>query len=360
RTVGAGGGSIARIDASDLLEVGPQSAGARPGPICFGRGGERPTISDANLLLGRLNPARLTAVDGDAASDRVREIFERELGDPLGLSAAEAAQAVVRVANAKMAGAIRMVSLSLGADPRDYALFAFGGAGPLHAAALARELGVPRVLVPARPGLTNALGCVVADLRHDYVRTVNLPLEGGDMDRIRAVFAEQCALGEAALARETAPIRGIRRIFSADMQFMGQSHVVRVPLDDGAPDRDTLRRRFEAVYWERFKVELSEIRARVVNLNVSVIGDRDPVDLSGLIDPAGRAARAAPEGARQVLFDDGWAEAPVYRRAALPPDVSLTGPAVIEQRDATLLVPPGDRVEGAADGNLILHVGGGA
>ncbi|MEM1266733.1 MAG: hydantoinase/oxoprolinase family protein, partial [Pseudomonadota bacterium] len=172
RTVGAGGGSIARVTAAGLLEVGPESAGAAPGPICYGRGGTRPTISDANLLLGRLDPGRL-AVAGGVSLDTVREVFAEELGRPLGLDAEGAAEAVIRVANAKMAGAMRMVSLSLGADPRDFALFAFGGAGPLHAAALAREIGVPRVLVPARPGLTNALGCCVADLRHDYVRTIN-------------------------------------------------------------------------------------------------------------------------------------------------------------------------------------------
>lgn len=360
RTVGAGGGSIARVDEGGLLAVGPESAGARPGPICFGRGGDRPTISDANLLLGRLNPARLTAVEGEASIDKVREIFQRDLGDPLGLGAEEAAQAVLRVANATMAGAIRMVSLSLGADPRDFALFAFGGAGPLHAAALARELGVPRVLVPARPGLTNALGCVVADLRHDYVRTVNLPLETAEMDRIHAVLAEQALAGEAALREENAPITGMRRLFSADMQFMGQSHVVRVDLADGAPTREDLRKRFEAAYWERFKVELAEIRARVVNLNVSVIGDRAPADLSGLIDPAGRSAEATPEANRPVMFEDGWADTPVFRRAGLPPDLLLHGPAIIEQRDATTVVPPGDRVEGAPDGNLVIHVGGAA
>lgn len=358
RTVGAGGGSIARVDEAGLMAVGPESAGAMPGPICFGRGGARPTISDANLLLGRLNPARLTSVDGEASLERVREVFQRELGDPLGLDAHETAAAVIRVANAKMAGAIRMVSLSLGADPRDYALFAFGGAGPLHAAALARELGVPRVLVPARPGLTNALGCVVADLRHDYVRTVNLPLETADMDRIHAVLAEQAAMGDAALSREAAPIRRIRRLYAADMQFAGQSHVVRVPLDGATPSREDLRRRFEAAYWERFKVELTEVRARVVNLAVSVIGEREPVELTGLLDRPGDAA--APEGRRRVFFDDAWTETPVYRRSVLPEDVRLSGPAIIEQRDSTIVVPPGDRLEGAADRNLVIHVGGAA
>ena len=279
RTVGAGGGSIARVTSSGLLEVGPESAGADPGPICYGRGGTAPTISDANLLLGRLNPEKLS-VKGGVALEDVQEVFDQVLGDPLGLDPIAAAEAVVQVANAKMAGAIRLVSLSLGADPRDFALFAFGGAGPLHAAALARELGVPKVLVPARPGLTNALGCITADLSHDYVRTINAPLHSVDLDTLHDLMAEQASAGRAALDAEAVQIQETTAVHSLDMQFVGQSHVVRVPLDTATPDRETLRAAFEAVYWARFKVTLAEIRARIVNVNCSVIGTRSAIDLS--------------------------------------------------------------------------------
>ena len=170
-TIGAGGGSIASLDSSGMMRVGPESAGARPGPICYGRGGIEPTITDANLVLGRLNPDKLLGVDHPVTLDHVRGLIEEKVGRALGLDAEAAAAAILRIANDRMAGAIRLVSLSRGHDPRDFALFAFGGAGPLHASALARELSIPTVLVPARPGITNALGCVVADLRHDYVRT---------------------------------------------------------------------------------------------------------------------------------------------------------------------------------------------
>ncbi|MEM7271234.1 MAG: hydantoinase/oxoprolinase family protein, partial [Pseudomonadota bacterium] len=248
RTVGAGGGSIAKVNAAGLLEVGPESAGATPGPICYGQGGTAPTISDANLLLGRLNIDKLNAVAGGVSRGDIEAIFAEKLGAPLGVSGVEAAEAVIRIANAKMAGAIRMVSLSLGADPRDFALFAFGGAGPLHAAALARELAVPKVLVPARPGITNALGCVVADLRHDYVRTINQPLDGVDLEALHALFAEQAAAGEAALAQEKVAITKTVKTYSVDMQFAGQSHVVRVTLEDGAPNRETLKQRFDEAY----------------------------------------------------------------------------------------------------------------
>ena len=354
RSVGAGGGSIARVNAAGLLEVGPESAGADPGPICYGRGGLRPTISDANLLLGRLDPAKL-AVTGGVTRETVADVFERELGAPLGVDAEGAAVAVIRLANAKMAGAIRMVSLSLGADPRDFALFAFGGAGPLHAVALARELGVPRVLVPVRPGITNALGCMVADLRHDYVRTINAPLDTVEIDALHGLFAEQAAAGRAALARETVAIRDVRESFSVDMQFVGQSHVVRVDLQDGRPSREVVQARFEAVYWERFKVELAEIRARIVNVNCSVVGETAPVDLSALVDPSGRRTSAEVSRMRRVIFEDSARDTPVYWRDHLPLDAVIEGPAVIEQMDTTILIEPGWVARGDAMGNLIVE-----
>lgn len=360
RTVGAGGGSIASVNAAGLLEVGPASAGADPGPICYGKGGTEPTISDANMLLGRLNPNTLNAVAGGVGQDQIADIFLHRLGMPLGVEAQQAAEAVIRVANAKMAGAIRMVSLSLGADPRDFALFAFGGAGPLHAADLARELGVPRVLIPARPGMTNALGCIVADLRHDYVQTVNQPLGEDDVSVIHDVFAGQVAAGEAALSKENVTTKEIRKIFSVDMQFLGQSHVVRVPLDHAMPSAAELRAGFEQVYWTRFKVSLPEIRARIVTVNTSVIGLRAPVDLACLIDPDGRQDIATPASHRAVIFDGKPHDTAVYWRDHLPADAAFDGPAIVEQLDSTILIPPGDRATSGVDGNLIIHIGGAA
>ena len=358
RTVGAGGGSIARVNAAGLLEVGPQSAGADPGPICYGRGGTEPTISDANLLLGRLDPDRL-AVKGGVTLEIVEEIFAERLGRPLGLTAHEAAQAVVQLANTTMAGAIRMVSLSLGADPRDFALFAFGGAGPLHAASLARELGVPRVLVPSRPGITNAIGCVVADLRHDFVQTINTPVDALGDTQLADIFAAQKAEGERLIAKERVEIRGLRHLYSVDMQFVGQTHLLRVDLETPEIDNASLRELFEIAYFRRFRVELSEIRANVVNANCSVIGARVPLDLSTLIDPSGRKPTLADAqtGTRSVRFANDIHDTPVYWRDHLPLDVSLDGPAIIQQMDTTLLIEPGDTAAGDEHGNIILHVG---
>jgi N-methylhydantoinase A len=350
RTVGAGGGSIARVDGGGMLRVGPQSAGSTPGPICYGKGGTEPTISDANLLLGRL-PATRFNTDKTALS----AIFGTKIGQPLGLSPEAAAEAVIRIANTHMAGAIRMVSLSLGADPRDFALFAFGGAGPLHATALAAELGIPRVLVPARPGMTNALGCVVADLRHDSVRTINRPLDSADIAEIHAILADQIATGTDRINAAGVNLTNTQTELSADMQFIGQTHLLRVPLPNATPTRDDLQQRFEAAYHARFRVNLPTIRANLVNLNTSVIGQRPEMDLSRLIDPAARLAKPTPQTTRPVWFN-GWLDTPVYWRDHLPLNLHLNGPAIIEQMDTTTLVHPGCTVTSDPDGNLIIEV----
>lgn len=350
RTVGAGGGSIARIDAGGMLRVGPDSAGSTPGPVCYGRGGTKVTISDANLILGRLPASRF----GQAA-EAAHQAMHAQIAEPLVLSVEQAAEAVIRIANTHMAGAIRMVSISLGADPRDFALFAFGGAGPLHAVALARELNVPKVLIPARPGITNALGCVVADLRHDFVRTLNRPLDAVDMTDVHRVLAAQETEGRRLIGLERIALTTIRAEYFADMQFVGQTHLLRVPLPSATPDREDLQRRFEAAYHARFRVELPTIRANLVNLNVSVIGERPALDLSRLIDPEGRRDQAEPASRRKVWFD-GWHDTPVYWRDHLPLKTALQGPVIIEQMDTTIVVDPGAVVTSDADGNLIIEV----
>ncbi len=359
RTVGAGGGSIARVTAAGLLEVGPQSAGSTPGPICYGRGGVEPTISDANLLLGRLNPGKLKSVEGGVSVADVAAIYLEKLGKPLGLDAVGAAEAVVRVANIKMAGAIRMVSVSLGADPRDFALFAFGGAGPLHASALARELGVPRVLVPARPGITNALGCIVADLRHDFVRTINTPLDTLDMGQLAEVLRGQAKVGKALIEAENVDVFSMQQSYVLDMQFVGQTHLLRVAIEGPDITREALRAKFDEVYFRRFKVRLDNVRAMVVNANCSVVGTRAALDLSRLIDPAGRKARLdeAQTGSRAVYFDGAWHATPIYWRDHLPEGFRLTGPAIVEQMDTTVLIEPGDLATGDADGNIVITLG---
>jgi N-methylhydantoinase A len=357
-TIGAGGGSLASVDASGMLRVGPQSAGATPGPIGYGRGGTRVTITDANLVLGRLDPARLLAVTHPVEMAVLHAAMLDQVGAPLGLDAVNAAAAVLRVANDKMAGAVRMVSLARGHDPRDFALFAFGGAGPLHAVALARELGIPKVLIPARPGLTNALGCVVADLRHDFVATVNQPLNALGEDRIGSVFDAQVRAGRERIERERVAVEAIVTLHRADMQFQGQSHILPVAIADPRLSLAELRRLFEAAYWQRFGVELSEIKPVLVNLHSAVIGKRKGVPLAAIAAAQPEATLAqAQRGTRQVWFEPGgWRETPLYVRERLPLGAAFVGPAIIEQIDCTSVIEPGNRVERDAIGNLIVTV----
>ena len=359
RTIGAGGGSIARINDAGLLEVGPYSAGADPGPICYGRGGSEPTISDANLLLGRLGVSKLNSVRGAVDLTKIRAIFQKELGDPLGTDAETAAAAVLQIATTRMAGATRMVSVSLGEDPRDFSLFAFGGAGPMHATPLARELGIPEVLVPARPGITNALGCIVADLKHDFVRTINRPLNLTDIDEVVGIIKAQRDEGVELIRQEPVSIEEIQVSHSLDMQFVGQTHILQVPLSADRINHEAIQLAFDEAYFARFRVSLPEIRAQIVNVKTTVKGRRPNVNLAGLIDASGRAKTlaAAQTGKRLVWFNGGWHETCIFDREALPLHVKITGPAVLEQMDTMVLIEPGDEAVSDKYGNILITLG---
>jgi N-methylhydantoinase A len=355
-TIGAGGGSIAWIDQAGLLQIGPESAGAMPGPICYGRGGTRPTITDANLALGRLNPDTLLAVDSPVTLDDLRETIEAQIGAPLGLDADGAASAILQVANARMAGALRMVSLARGHDPRDFTLFAFGGAGPLHAVAQARELGIPKVLIPARPGITNAIGCVVADLRHDYVNTINMPVDALDMDEVKSLVEEQMREGRETIAHEGVAVEDLHFVHDADMQFLGQSHILTVPIPGPGVTRDELRDLFEKAYWERFAVELPEIRPVLVNLHTAAIGRRPQADIAAMA-PGGANGPPEATATRHIWFAQGWQDTPIYRRTDFGPGASVEGPAILEQMDTTIVIEPGCVAQADALGNLVVSVG---
>lgn len=352
-TVGAGGGSIARVQGSGLLRVGPDSAGARPGPICYGRGGEQATLTDANLVLGRLDPQRLLAVDRPVDVAEVAARIEATIGRPLGLDAVEAAAAILRVGNHNMAGAVRLVSLARGYDPRDFALFAFGGAGPLHAVALARELAIPTVLIPVRPGLTNALGCLVADVRHDFVRAFNRPLKDLSDDMLRACLQEQISQGREAIARDGIPVSEIQVFHHAQMQYQGQSHLLTVAVDSGDISVARLQDAFAQAYWQRFQVELSELRPVLVTLDTSLVGKRHEVALAAL---ATRSDDPPAPRQRPVWFaETGWTDTPVLTREHIPAE-GLAGPAIIEQLDATIVLDPGTRARSDTCGNLIISL----
>ncbi|HEM45557.1 MAG TPA: hydantoinase/oxoprolinase family protein, partial [Alphaproteobacteria bacterium] len=248
-----------------------------------------------------------------------------------------------------------MVSLARGHDPRDFALFAFGGAGPLHAVALARELGIPTVLVPARPGVTNAIGCVVADVRHDYVNTVNTPVDTLDMGRVQAIVEDQMDEGRLTIEREGVAVRDLTHVFEADMQFQGQSHILTVPIPGPQVTREQLHELFSMAYRDRFAVELPEIRPVLVNLHTAVIGRRDRADVAALAS-AGDGA-GVPVATRRVWYPSGWRDTPIYRRTELGRGSRLSGPAIVEQMDTTIVLEPGCTAEADDLGNLVVSVG---
>ena len=360
RTIGAGGGSIAKVNDAGLLEVGPHSAGAEPGPICYGRGGNEPTISDANFLLGRLDVTKLKSVSQEVDIEHIRSIFQEKLGDPLNIDAETAAAAVLQVAITRMAGATRMVSVSLGEDPRDFSLFAFGGAGPMHATALARELGIPEVLVPARPGITNALGCVVADMKHDFVRTVNSPLNNVDMDEIIGILKAQSKEGTELIQQEPVSVEEIKVIHSFDMQFVGQTHILNVFLPTYDLSLEVVQSAFDEAYYGRFRVRLPEIRAQIVNVKTTVMGRRTGICLDGLIDASGRveSLEMAQNSARPVWFNGDWQNTKIFNREALPLSAKIKGPAILEQMDTMVLIEPGDEAISDKNGNILISLGG--
>ena len=360
RTIGAGGGSIAKVNDAGLLEVGPHSAGAEPGPICYGRGGNEPTISDANFLLGRLDVTKLKSVSQEVDIEHIRSIFQEKLVDPLNIDAETAAAAVLQVAITRMAGATRMVSVSLGEDPRDFSLFAFGGAGPMHATALARELGIPEVIVPARPGITNALGCVVADMKHDFVRTVNSPLNNVDMDEIIGILKAQSKEGTELIQKEPVSVEEIKVVHSFDMQFVGQTHILSVFLPTYDLSHEVVQSAFDEAYYGRFRVRLPEIRAQIVNVKTTVMGRRTGICLDGLIDASGRveSLEMAQNGARPVWFNGDWQNTKIFNREALPLSAKIKGPAILEQMDTMVLIEPGDEAISDKNGNILISLGG--
>ncbi len=354
-TIGAGGGSIAWIDDSGLLKVGPKSAGADPGPIAYGRGGQAPTVTDANVILGRIDPAGITGGKGvDIKTVKCR--FEDVIGLPLGLDAEQAAAAVLAVANNEMANAARMVSVERGHDPRDFALFAFGGGGPLHAQEIARELGIPTVLVPRYPGITSAIGCILADIRHDYVRSIHQPLDDVDGAVIETVMADHEQAGRALIESEGVAVSRIDVIHELDMLYRGQSHEFRVPAKGDKFDAAEIREIFARLYRERFEIQLPEMIPMVINLRTQLIGRREVSIATGGAGAPLPTRGPTPKSRRSVWFGGAWYDSAVFRREDLAPGMTLTGPAVIEQVDTTIPIEPRCTVAVDGEGNLTIPV----
>lgn len=358
-TIGAGGGSVAWVDRGGLLQVGPESAGSDPGPVCYGLGSDRPTVTDANLVLGRINAdrpigGRLARLDIEAAQAAI----EAHIAVPLKLGVMAAAEAIIRVANSKMAGAIRLVSIERGHDPKQFAAMPFGGGGALHAGALMKEVGLQSALVPRYPGINSALGCTIADMRHDFVQTVNGVLDGLDFAALDAQMSKLAERGLERLANAGVAFERRDILFELDMSYVGQTHTVDVPLPldfDAARTEigaEAVLRAFETRYREVYGRPLADIGIRVLNLRVSAIGRRPKFDLTLLAPAAGAAPKDAHSGTRRIWFGGRYHDAPVYQRLPLAVGAEIPGPAILEQPDTTIWIEPDLRGRVDRFGNL--------
>jgi N-methylhydantoinase A len=358
QSVGAGGGSIAYVDDGGLLKVGPRSAGAWPGPACYGRGGEEPTVTDANVVLGYLNPDYLLSGEMPIDAAKAADAIENKVARPLGISIVEAALGIVRVVGVSIQRAIRVISVERGRDPRQLTLVAFGGAGPLHGAQLARDMAIPTVLVPRSPGVLSALGLLMADVRADFGRTVFLKSDDTSFDQLEVTYRELEQQAATWLEREG--ISSERRVIArtADMSYVGQAFELSVPLSDGTGEGDLLQivQRFHEEHERAYGYAAPDAPSQIVNLRVVAVGRvaKPPLPMSTK-DNGGRQAR--PNAHRAVHFADGQLSAGVYERALLRAGQTLMGPAVIEQLDATTLVLPDQRVDVDDHANLILQAG---
>ena len=339
-SVGAGGGSLARFDAGGALRVGPQSAGADPGPVCYGRGTE-PTVTDANLVLGRLDPEFFLGGEMSLDEPRARQYLEQAKG-PLG-SVEEFAAGIVRLSEAAMEKAIRVISVERGHDPREFTLVSFGGAGPLHACALARALRIPRVLVPQMPGALSALGILMSDAVKDYSRTVML---GPDAALLERYFRELQQRGEKEMRAEGLKAVAMRY---ADVRYAGQGFELSVPFG-----RDFVKR-FHQAHRRRYGYADEQRRVEVVNVRVRMVASSEPVPFPRKKVAPGNGKQAVVKQGR-VVFDGRASKAPVYDRASLRPGDTFAGPAIVAEYSATTVLPPRCRARVDERENIVIEV----
>jgi N-methylhydantoinase A len=353
-TVGAGGGSIAWIDDGGILRVGPQSAGANPGPCCYGLGGRAVTVTDANLLLGRLNTEYFLGgklpLKVQPAQKQIRKLSRR-----LSLSEEECAVGILRIVNANMERAIRMVSIQRGYDPRDFALVAFGGAGPMHAWALAKDLGIPRVIVPVTPGLHSALGLLTTPLRCDRSLTVLLPTNPPDIEKVASVYKELEELTRQLLHEQGVQDYQISFQRWADLRYQGQSYELIVNTPKGRINSDWVTKvlkTFNRQHEQRFGYAIPDATVTIVNLRVTATGPTPSMKTPEIHPGDGK-----PKAHRSIFFEElgEFVLTPIYERASLNQESELLGPAIIEQPDSTTIVHPGTRALARKDGNIILE-----
>ena len=354
--IGAGGGSIAWVDPGGILRVGPQSAGADPGPVCYGQGGTQPTVTDANLVLGRLNPSYF--LGGEIALDpaAAQRAIEQHCAQPLGMDLVEAAHGIVEIANTAMVNALRLVSVQRGYDPRDFALVAFGGAGPAHANRLAALTEIPVAIIPQSPGTASALGLLVTDLKHDYATTLIQRLDQVAPQALEQTFRELEAQGRATLGREGMAAAAMEFRRQADLRYVGQSHELTLPLATealGPAQLAQLLEQFHRTHDRAYGFSAPGEDVELVSVRLSAIGQIAKPALAPLAKATGEATA---KGHRPVYFaeSEGYVDCPVYDRYTLGADSVVRGPAIVEEIDSTTVVHPQYQVRVDDVGQMVL------
>ena len=353
--IGAGGGSIAWIDKAGSLRVGPVSAGAVPGPACYDAGGEKPTVTDASLVVGRINPDYFLGGEIKVSVEKARQSMQ-EIADSYGMNIEEAAMGVIRLADANMVNALKLVSVRRGYDPREFTLVAFGGGGSMHAAALARELRVKRILIPTAPAVFSAWGMLMTDLRNDYIRTMVVRTDLMEASQLSGIFAEM--EGEATEDLEAEKVERDQTIFQrfADMRYLGQEHTVKVPIPGGQlteKDLPEINERFHQLHDHAYTFRL-ESPVELVNFHLTALGQVEKPKITRLNKDEARSVEEACKGERQVMFDDAFVATRTYERGLLPVGATLFGPLIIEEPAATTVVFPGQRL--SVDEYGFLHI----
>jgi len=358
--VGTGGGSIARLEAGGL-RVGPQSAGAAPGPACYGLGGSAPTVTDANLLLGRLAPDRFLGGEMRLDVAAAERALKEKVARPLGMDVTAAADGILRIAATAMSYAVKGVTTERGLDAGDFVLVAYGGAGPLHAVEVAREIGMRKIIIPNAPGVFSAFGMLFADLRYDFVRTSLMRLDDASFDHLEKVYGELEQQGRDAIAAASVAPHRIVIKRAADMRYVGQEHAVTVdlPLNVFAKqNRQAIKRHFDDMHSLRYGTSAPDERAEIVSLRTTVTGLMRKPPQAKVARGRREPAKAAFAGRRPVYFSGRFVSTPTWRRAALVAGNRINGPALIEEHASTTLLMPGDALEVDALGNLVIAVGG--
>jgi N-methylhydantoinase A len=359
-TVSAGGGTIARVDAVGGVQVGPDSAGADPGPICYDQGGKEVTITDANLVLGVLNPDKFLGGRLKLNKAKAERLLEEKIAHRLGLCPLEAADGILKIINVKMEEAIKAVSSQRGYDIRDFTLIAFGGGGPMHAGKIALDLGIPTLLIPYTPGVTSALGLLLADVKHDYVRSKLAPLKELDLDEINRLFSQLTEQARRDLRGEGFGDREIALQAFLDLRYAGQGYELTVPSPMPplkAADLDLMRQRFDSQHEQAHGHKAESEPVELVSLRLVSVGLVPQAKLSPAA-PTGRKVEAACIGGRRIFFgkERGMLNCKIYSRELLDPDHRIVGPAVIEQMDTTTVIHPEQEAVVDSYRNLIIRV----